>query len=603
MTTSGNSNKGERTSTYMVQDSKKKAELRRQVLQGHMITAAMGGVLAEQPDPGAFRRILDIACGPGSWALDTAKTYPEMNLVGIDISSLMIDYARVQAQTQRLSDRTEFRVMDALSKLEFPDNSFDLVNLRFGVSFVRTWDWPNLLLEMQRVVCPGGVIRLTEGEISNPSASQALTELSDLFVHALYRAGHLFTQESAGLTNRLAELLTKSWCEGVQSKFYSLIFQAGTPEIEIFKEDTRSIFQTIRPFIQKWAGLPENYDALYRQLSEDLEQLDFSATWPHLTAWGRKPLGNNPPSISVSSHHEKESESMASFSNSSKGDNASTYIVQSSKKKEELLRLVLQSRMITAATGGVLPEQPNVDTFRRVLDVACGTGGWVLEAAQVYPKMSLVGVDISTLMTDYARTQAKEQGLTNRVEFRVMDALKRLDFPDNSFDLVNLRFGISFVRTWDWPPLLLEMQRVVRPGGIIRVGESEVVTQNTSSALTQLYDLAMGAFYRAGHIFTQDTAGLTGHLAELLTKSWCENVQVKAYPLLFRAGTSEGEMYIEDVKYLHITTTPFVQKWVGLSENYEALYRQALKDMKQPDFSAIWPHLTVRGSKPLTHAK
>lgn len=294
---------------------------------------------------------------------------------------------------------------------------------------------------------------------------------------------------------------------------------------------------------------------------------------------------------------------MASSNHSPKSDNASTYMVQKSKKKEELLRLVLQSHMITEAMGGVLPEQPNPGAFRRVLDIACGTGGWALEAAQAYPAMSLVGVDISTLMTDYARTQAKERGLADRVEFQVMDALKKLDFPDNSFDLVNLRFGMSFVRTWDWPPLLLEMQRVARPGGITRVGEGEVVTQNTSQALTELYDVAMRAFYRAGHIFTPDKAGLTGHLAELLTKSWCENVQVKVQPLLFRAGTPEGERYIDDVKYLYVTTTPFVQKWVGLPENYDALHRQSLKEMGQPNFFANWPHVTAWGSKPLTHAK
>ncbi len=69
MTTSGNSNKGERTSTYMVQDSKKEAELRRQVLQGHMITAAMGGVLAEQPDqvPFVASLILLVARVAGHW--------------------------------------------------------------------------------------------------------------------------------------------------------------------------------------------------------------------------------------------------------------------------------------------------------------------------------------------------------------------------------------------------------------------------------------------------------------------------------------------------------------------------------------------------------
>jgi hypothetical protein len=35
-----------------------------------------------------------------------------------------------------------------------------------------------------------------------------------------------------------------------------------------------------------------------------------------------------------------------------------------------------------------------------------------------------------------------------------MDALRMLVFPDAFFDLVNLRCGCSYVRTWEWPKLL-----------------------------------------------------------------------------------------------------------------------------------------------------
>jgi len=289
MAASNNSKKSGSASTYIVHESKQKAELLRLALQSRMITTAMGGVLSEQHDPSSFRRVLDVGCGTGGWALEVAQTYLETNAVGIDINPLLIDYSRTQAKTQGLENRVEFHVMDALKKLEFPDNSFDLVNLRFGVSFVRTWDWPNLLLEMQRVVRPRGTIRLTECEINTPGSSQATTELHEVWIRAFYQAGHLFTQEPAGLTSHLAELLTKSWCEEVQTKSYPLLFRGGTPEGEAFKEDTEYVFQSTRPFLNKWGGIPENYDALHRQSRKDMEQPDFFVTWPHLTAWGRKP--------------------------------------------------------------------------------------------------------------------------------------------------------------------------------------------------------------------------------------------------------------------------------------------------------------------------
>ncbi len=96
---------------------------------------------------------------------------------------------------------------------------------------------------------------------------------------------------------------------------------------------------------------------------------------------------------------------------------------------------------------------------------------------------------------------------------------------------------------------------------------------------------------------------MTNHLVELLTKSWCDGVQTRAYPLVFRAGTPEGKMFKEDLEFLRQTTTQFVKKWVGLPANYEALYQQSQKDMEKPDFSATWPHLVAWGHKPLATAK
>ncbi len=66
----------EHPSTYFVQDRESKEELERVQLQDHMITAGMGGVLPEQPDPTSFQRVLDVGCGTGGWLIEVAKTYP-----------------------------------------------------------------------------------------------------------------------------------------------------------------------------------------------------------------------------------------------------------------------------------------------------------------------------------------------------------------------------------------------------------------------------------------------------------------------------------------------------------------------------------------------
>ncbi len=55
----------EHPSTYFVQDRSNEDELTRLILQDQMVTAGMGGVLPEQPDPTIFKRVLDVGCGTG----------------------------------------------------------------------------------------------------------------------------------------------------------------------------------------------------------------------------------------------------------------------------------------------------------------------------------------------------------------------------------------------------------------------------------------------------------------------------------------------------------------------------------------------------------
>ena len=53
--------------------------------------------------------------------------------------------------------------------------------------------------------------------------------------------------------------------------------------------------------------------------------------------------------------------------------------------------------------------------------------------------MSLIGIDVSQRMIEYAREQAEAQQVSDRVEFHTMDALLMLEFPSDFFDLANLR--------------------------------------------------------------------------------------------------------------------------------------------------------------------
>jgi ubiquinone/menaquinone biosynthesis C-methylase UbiE len=281
----------EQPSTYFVQDRSSQDEMKRLQIQGSMLTASMGGVLPEQSAPARFQRVLDVGCGTGNWIIETAKTYPNISsLVGADISSKMIEYARVQAKAEQVSERVKFRVMDALRMLEFPTGSFDLVNQRAAMSWLRTWDWPKLLEEYQRVTCPGGVVRITEGNWLVETNSPAYSRLSELVLKAFHQAGHSFAPKSDGVTSELPRLLSHHGLENVQTRALTLEYRAGTPQWQDFYKDSEFGFRTMQLFLRKWICLPEDYENLCQQALSEMRQPDFVAKLHLLTVWGNTPL-------------------------------------------------------------------------------------------------------------------------------------------------------------------------------------------------------------------------------------------------------------------------------------------------------------------------
>jgi ubiquinone/menaquinone biosynthesis C-methylase UbiE len=277
-----------------------------------------------------------------------------------------------------------------------------------------------------------------------------------------------------------------------------------------------------------------------------------------------------------------------------------TYTVQDRSNEEERTRLRIQDQMITTGMGGVLPEQPDPTIFQHILDVGCGTGGWLIEVAKTYPNaIRLVGVDASGKMINYAREQAAAEGVSDRVEFRVMDALLILDFPAESFDLVNQRFAVSWLRTWDWSKLLQEYRRVTRPGGVIRITESDMVIDDSSSpAMTRLFAIFLDALYRAGHYFTPDKSSVLSQLPRLLRQYGMQDIKTRPYTLEYRADTPAGQLFFEDMKRAFQTTLPFMRKWGRVPDDYDVIYQQMLNEMKQPDFVAPWRLLTAWGTRP-----
>lgn len=100
----------------------------------------------------------------------------------------------------------------------------------------------------------------------------------------------------------------------------------------------------------------------------------------------------------------------------------------------------------------------------RVLDVGCGDGAYAIEVSRRGGKV--VGLDRSLSMLEAARTRAASAGAA--IGFCQGDA-QSLPFRDAAFDLVLAVTALC----WIPEPIvtLREMNRVLRPGGAVIVGE------------------------------------------------------------------------------------------------------------------------------------
>ena len=275
-----------------------------------------------------------------------------------------------------------------------------------------------------------------------------------------------------------------------------------------------------------------------------------------------------------------------------------TYFIDA-ENAAEMARLTNQDRLMTKSMGGLFPERLDLTQIHDILDIGCGPGGWVLDVAREYPEKQVVGIDISTLMIEYARYQAYIQGLNN-ISFRVMNALEPLDFRDSSFDMVNIRFISGFMPPVVWSRLMQECLRIMRPGGVVRLTEPEYPLSN-SLVVEKLGALLTKAMQVAGQSFSPDGrhVGITPMLGRFLRDAGCQDIQKVAYVLDSSMGTEEHLSQYQNTMVFLKLVQPFIIKMELITqEEVDQLYQRALTEMMSDDYCSLWYFLSAWGVKP-----
>jgi len=133
-------------------------------------------------------------------------------------------------------------------------------------------------------------------------------------------------------------------------------------------------------------------------------------------------------------------------------------------------------KQATIARSGIRPG----DT---VLDLAGGTGDLTLKfSRKVGPEGKVILGDINESMVRVGRDRLIDEGVDGNVDYAITNA-EFLSFPDNTFDLVTMAFGLRNVTNKD--KALEEIYRVLKPGAKLMVLE---FSQVDNAMLKKLYD-------------------------------------------------------------------------------------------------------------------
>ena len=105
-----------------------------------------------------------------------------------------------------------------------------------------------------------------------------------------------------------------------------------------------------------------------------------------------------------------------------------------------------------------------------ILDIATGTADIAIELSQIEDS-EIIGLDISEKMLDVGRQKVTDRNLEDKVSLISGDA-EDLNFPNNSFDLISIGFGVRNFQNLDKG--LSESHRVLRDDGTLIILETSV---------------------------------------------------------------------------------------------------------------------------------
>jgi len=165
------------------------------------------------------KKLLDYGCGNGIHSIFPAKCGVEV--IGIDLSESFLKIAKERAEREGVEDKIRFLKMDC-EKMEFPDNSFDII---FDGGTFSSLDFKMAIPELARVLKPEGFLLGIETFGHNPFTNLKRKLNRVMGKRTEWAASHIFQMKDLELV--------KNYFNKIEVEYFHLISWAAFPFLNL----------------------------------------------------------------------------------------------------------------------------------------------------------------------------------------------------------------------------------------------------------------------------------------------------------------------------------------------------------------------------------
>ncbi|KAF8750619.1 putative methyltransferase [Rhizoctonia solani] len=238
---------------------------------------------------------------------------------------------------------------------------------------------------------------------------------------------------------------------------------------------------------------------------------------------------------------------------------------------------------------GPLKEHMARTPHPRVLDIRTQQGTWVQEMASEFPHAQFISLDLVPMIPHVPRPN---------ITFEVYDLYAGLAEPDESFDIIHARDCINSIKNYDM--LLREFHRVLRPGGLLLIGELGVDAYEAYDTDTPAIRSSprLGSMVFSSHptasgatpILTTRKRGFTQietRIAHLPDGTWHPD------PVLQQAGALAQDIWRAT---WHSVIPLMLEKGVD-EELVRSIVEDALEELMDPTIQTVWKYYMTHAVK------